>query len=111
METRQAAHPAPRTLAAFALNRLPAEARERLQAHLRSCASCSDFLARTPQHELPARRNAEARERHHVTVQYFGNHRHRMDYPRYIAAGWQIGSGPVEAACRTVVTERLKCSG
>jgi hypothetical protein len=59
----------------------------------------------------PPARNAEARERHRVTVQYFGNHQHRMDYPRYVAEGWQIGSGPVEAACRTVVTERLKCSG
>lgn len=29
-----------------------------------------------------------------------------MDYPTYIARGWQIGSGPVESACKTVV--RLK---
>lgn len=34
-----------------------------------------------------------------------------MDYPTYLANGWQIGSGPVEAACKTVVGQRLKCSG
>jgi hypothetical protein len=56
-------------------------------------------------------RTAAAREQHRVTVQYFRNHGHRMDYPTYCAAGWQIGSGPVEAACKTVVTQRLKCSG
>jgi hypothetical protein len=43
--------------------------------------------------------------------QYIGNHMDRMDYPRYVAAGWQIGSGHIEAACKTVVNERLKRSG
>lgn len=56
-------------------------------------------------------RNATTRELHHQTVQYFSNHVHRMDYPTYVKAGWQIGSGPVEAACKTVVAQRLKCSG
>ena len=34
-----------------------------------------------------------------------------MDYPRYQAEGWQIGSGHIEAACKTVVNQRLKQSG
>ena len=34
-----------------------------------------------------------------------------MDYPGYLAKGWQIGSGPVEAACKQVVGQRLKGSG
>ena len=42
---------------------------------------------------------------------YVSNHGDRMDYPRYVASGWQIGSGHIEAACRTVVNERLKRSG
>lgn len=45
------------------------------------------------------------------TVTYFENQGHRMDYPRYVAKGWQIGSGPVESACKTVVNQRLKCAG
>ncbi len=45
------------------------------------------------------------------TVTYFKNQVNRMDYPRYVAKGWQIGSGPVESACKTVVGQRLKCAG
>lgn len=32
----------------------------------------------------------------------------RMDYPAYIARGWDIGSGPVESACKQIITARLK---
>jgi hypothetical protein len=32
-------------------------------------------------------------------------------YPRYLANGWEIGSGPVESACKTVVGQRLKLAG
>jgi hypothetical protein len=42
---------------------------------------------------------------------YFRNQAHRMDYPTYEAAGWYIGSGAVESACKTVVGARLKGSG
>jgi hypothetical protein len=42
---------------------------------------------------------------------YFGNQVQRMDYPRYEANGWYIGSGAVESACKTVVGQRLKGSG
>jgi hypothetical protein len=52
-----------------------------------------------------------ARLAHADCLRYFGNHQHRMDYPRYVANGWQIGSGPVESACKTVVANRLKGSG
>lgn len=54
---------------------------------------------------------AAARGTHADCVRYFQNHQHRMDYPRYVANGWQIGSGPVESACKTVVANRLKGSG
>jgi hypothetical protein len=55
--------------------------------------------------------SAEAREVHRQQTQYFRNHEHRMDYPRYVRNGWQIGSGPVESACKTVVGNRLKGGG
>ena len=55
--------------------------------------------------------SAEVREIHRRTVQYFRNHEHRMDYPRYVRNGWQISSGPVESACKTVVGNRLKGGG
>lgn len=42
---------------------------------------------------------------------YFRNQVDRMDYPRYEANGWYIGSGAVESACKTVVGQRMKGSG
>lgn len=45
------------------------------------------------------------------TLGYFKNNVHRMDYPRYLANGWSIGSGAMESACKTVVAQRLKLSG
>jgi hypothetical protein len=42
---------------------------------------------------------------------YFGNQVHRMDYPHYEANGWYIGSGAVESACKTVVSQRMKGAG
>lgn len=52
-----------------------------------------------------------ARAVHSDVVTYFANQVHRMDYPSYVARGWQIGSGPVESACKTVVGQRLKGGG
>lgn len=55
--------------------------------------------------------SAAVRETHRELLVYFGNQVHRMDYPAYRARGWLIGSGPVEAACKLVVGQRLKGSG
>jgi hypothetical protein len=43
-------------------------------------------------------------------IGYVAGHEHRMDYPRYRSQGWDIGSGPTEAACK-IVGARLKGSG
>lgn len=56
-------------------------------------------------------RGAAAREAHRELLVYFTNQVHRMDYPGYRARGWLIGSGPVEAACKQVVGQRLKGTG
>ena len=56
-------------------------------------------------------RRAAARQAHRELLVYFGNQVHRMDYPAYRAKGWLIGSGPVEAACKQVVNQRLKVTG
>jgi len=42
---------------------------------------------------------------------FFKRNRARMDYPKHVAEGWPIGSGPVEAACKTIVKARLCQSG
>lgn len=56
-------------------------------------------------------RSAAAQEAHRQVLVYFTNQVHRMDYPTYRARGWLIGSGPVEAACKQVVGQRLKGTG
>lgn len=43
-------------------------------------------------------------------IGYFADNRHRTHYPGYRVRGWDIGSGPTEAACK-VIGERLKGSG
>jgi len=42
---------------------------------------------------------------------YFRKHRHRMRYFELKELGLPIGSGPVEAACKTLVAQRMKQSG
>ncbi len=42
---------------------------------------------------------------------YFRKNRSRMRYRDYTDEGYPIGSGMVEAACKTLVAQRLKRSG
>ena len=44
-------------------------------------------------------------------LDYLERNRTRMDYRRYRAQGWFIGSGVVEAGCKRVIGQRLKQSG
>jgi len=42
---------------------------------------------------------------------YFANNAERMNYARFRAAGYAIGSGTVESACKQIVVQRLQKSG
>lgn len=44
-------------------------------------------------------------------VKYFRANRSRMQYGYFVAKGLPIGSGVVEAACKTLVAQRMKQSG
>jgi hypothetical protein len=44
-------------------------------------------------------------------LSYFRKNRHRMHYAKWKREGFMIGSGVVEAACKTLVAQRLKLSG
>jgi hypothetical protein len=61
--------------------------------------------------DWPARKGPALREQWARVQEYFTNNLHRMEYPEYLAEGWQIGSGVVESACKTVVGQRLKGAG
>jgi hypothetical protein len=47
----------------------------------------------------------------HTALAYLREHRHRMRYSDLRAQNLPIGSGVVEAACKTLVSQRLKRSG
>lgn len=53
-------------------------------------------------------------EGHHAAadrlIHYITDRRAMLDYPQYVERGWQIGSGPTEAMCKTT-TARIKGSG
>jgi hypothetical protein len=61
--------------------------------------------------EYPWPRRAGQAEAVADVIAYLERHAHRMEYPEYLAEGWNIGSGAVESACKTVVGQRLKLAG
>lgn len=50
-------------------------------------------------------------EKLQAAITYYENHQHQMDYAEYIEKKYPIGSGVTEAACKTLVKQRLCCSG
>lgn len=50
----------------------------------------------------------QAQEQH---IEYFEKNRYRMQYDYYRSMGYFVGSGVLEAGCRTLVGQRLKQSG
>jgi hypothetical protein len=51
------------------------------------------------------------KESHRLLCGYLRSNQHRIDYPTYLARGWEIGSGEIESACKTIVNQRLKSAG
>ena len=56
-------------------------------------------------------KNEKAKEAKLKTIKYFTDHSERMMYKTYLDKGLLIGSGPIEAAHRNVLQQRLKLSG
>ena len=57
------------------------------------------------------RASPAVQESHRQLCGYLRSNLHRTDYPTYVEHGWEIGSGEIESACKTVVGQRLKCAG
>lgn len=68
-------------------------------------------LLQTLEHLDLSRGSPQVQEAHRQLTGYFRNNLHRTDYPWYLQNGWQIGSGKVESACKSVVGRRLKGPG
>lgn len=60
----------------------------------------------TKHHLSAAKRSASS-----TVIGYFENNRAHMQYDRYLAAGYPIGSGVAEGACRHLVKDRMEQTG
>lgn len=56
-------------------------------------------------------RTTEAKQAKEKLVRYYLEHEDRMQYKTYLDQGLLIGSGPIEAAHRSVIQQRMKRSG
>ncbi|MEO5937045.1 MAG: ISKra4 family transposase [Terriglobales bacterium] len=58
-------------------------------------------------HSLPAAKRRTLQ----TVIGYFSNNRNHMKYDEYLAAGYPIGSGVAEGACRHLVKDRMEQTG
>jgi hypothetical protein len=104
----------PVIISAMAWQRLMARGRQRLTSASRLYEpSCDD--SKGPDKIIQAlcrlRTRYPRRQVIRKAVAYFREHPHRMPYARLRSQHLPIGSGVVEAACKTLATQRLKRSG
>jgi hypothetical protein len=87
---------------------------ERLRIILRDQPGGADdviaALARLAR-KMRGKKHKRRRKLLNAELTYFTNQWERLDYAEYQARGLPIGSGMVEAACKTLATQRLKRSG
>lgn len=83
---------------------------ERLKTLLKEAEGGVEMVIRALRYRLQKARGRK-REQLGKELTYFRNQHHRMDYATYLRQGLPIASGVVEAACKTLVTQRLKQSG
>jgi hypothetical protein len=83
---------------------------ERLKTLLKEADDGADPVIRVLKYQR-GRARARKRERLETQLTYFRNQHHRMRYADYIRRGLPIASGVMEAACKTLVTQRMKQSG
>jgi hypothetical protein len=83
---------------------------ERLRTLLKEKVDGVEKVIRSLKYHV-SRARKRRKERIEKQLTYFRNNRHRMQYAHYIEQSLPIGSGVVEAACKTLVTQRMKQSG
>lgn len=87
------------------------ETRHRFEEHRDRLRDEPDGVSATIRALAYLKRKHPKNETIRRAVAYFRKHKARMRYAELRAAGLPIGSGVVEAACKTLVTQRLKLSG
>lgn len=69
------------------------------------------MLRSAQSHAKRERRSKSQARKIESEMTYFKRNKGRMNYSENVANGWPIGSGPVEAACKSIVKARLCQSG
>jgi len=82
----------------------------RLKTFLKEADGGAERIIRVFKHHA-GRSSGNRQRRIQAELTYFRNQRPRMNYPEYLRQKLPIASGVMEAACKTLVTQRLKCSG
>jgi len=83
---------------------------ETLRTTLKEVEDGADKVIRSFRYYL-GRLSGKNKEALQTELTYFLNQRPRMDYATYLKQGLPIASGVIEATCKTLVTQRMKCSG
>lgn len=83
---------------------------ERLKTLLKEADQGADQVIRALKYQRGRARGSK-RQRLDAELTYFRNQRPHMDYAEYLRQGLPIASGVIEAACKTLVTQRMKRSG
>jgi hypothetical protein len=83
---------------------------ETLRTTLKEVAGGADKVIRSFRSYL-GRLSGKNKAALQTELTYFLNQRPRMDYAVYLKQGLPIASGVIEATCKTLVTQRMKCSG
>ena len=82
----------------------------RLKTLLKEDDGGADRIVRTFKHHA-SRTRGHRQRRIQAELTYFRHQHSRMNYPKYVQQNLPIASGVMEAACKTLVTQRLKRSG
>jgi hypothetical protein len=90
-----------------------AEANQFVERYLRMLLEGRvDRVIRSFRQLLSTRRlTGEKRKRLLATITYYDNNRQHMRYDEYLSAGYPIGSGVAEGACRHLVKDRMEGAG
>jgi len=70
-----------------------------------------EFLTLMRQLQSEKSHSKNITEKLQAAITYYENHQHQMNYAQYREKKYPIGSGVTEAACKTLVKQRLCCSG
>lgn len=83
----------------------------RWRARLRCANSAADEILAELQDSGMENRRRDSQRPVHEAITYFTNHKDRMRFARSLHLGLPIGSGNVEATCKTLVGIRMKRAG